>query len=90
MLIGFYQENKQRLQKKAPEKYQNLSEEDKSKNIVANDFEIFQKMKNKSKLSIEKKKKILGKFFINSARSLHGIKKALLSVLGGSMTWISA
>ena len=57
MLIGFYQENKQRLQKKAPEKYQNLFEEDKSKNIVANDFEIFQKMKNKSKLSIEKKKK---------------------------------
>ena len=55
MLIGFYQENKQRLQKKTPEKYQNLSEEDKSKNIVANYIEIFQKMKNKSELSIEKK-----------------------------------
>ena len=51
-----YQENKRRLQKRARERYQNLSKEEKEKsyNMVLNVTEISQKMKNKSLLSIEK------------------------------------
>ena len=52
----YYQENKERLQKEAHERYQNLSKEEyeKSNNIVLNVTKISQKMKNKSLLSIEK------------------------------------
>ena len=51
-----YQENKRRLQKRARERYQNLSKEEKEKsyNMVLNVTEFSQKMKNKSLLSIEK------------------------------------
>ena len=51
-----YQENKEGLQKKARERYQNLSKEkkEKSNNIVVNVTKISQKIKNKSLLSIEK------------------------------------
>ena len=51
-----YQENKQRLQIKARERYQNLSKEDKEiiDNMVANVKKISQEMKNKNLLSIEK------------------------------------
>ena len=51
-----YQENKERLQKKARERYKNLfkEEQEKSSNMVVNVTKISQKMKNKSLLSIEK------------------------------------
>ena len=51
----YYQENKKDY-KKAHEKYQNLSKEEKEKNgsMVMNFTKISQKMKNKSLLSIEK------------------------------------
>ena len=51
-----YQNNKKRLQKKAPERYQSLSKEEKGKsdNMVVNDKKIYQKMKTQSLLSIEK------------------------------------
>ena len=52
----YYQENKERLQKKARERYKNLfkEEHEKSSNMVVNVTKISQKMKNKSLLSIEK------------------------------------
>ena len=52
----YYQENKERLQKKARERYKNLfkEEQEKSSNMVVNVTKISQKMKNKSLLSIEK------------------------------------
>ena len=51
----YYQNNKKRLQKKARERYQNLSKEEKEKiNMVMNNTKIYQKMKNKSWLSTEK------------------------------------
>ena len=56
----YYQENKERLQKKKKrygrESYQNLSNEENEKidSMVVNVKEIFQKMKNKTMLSIEK------------------------------------
>ena len=52
----YYQENKERLQKKARERYKNLLKEEKEKkdNVVVNVTKISQKMKNKSLLSIEK------------------------------------
>ena len=51
----YYQENKERLQKKARERYQDLSKEEKNKssNMVVNVTKISKKMKNKS-LSVEK------------------------------------
>ena len=51
-----YQENKERLQKKARERYQSLSKEEKEKNdnMVVNVTKISQKRKNKSLLGIEK------------------------------------
>ena len=51
-----YQENKERLQKEAREIYQNISKEkiEKNKNMVKNNTKIYEKMKNKSSLSIEK------------------------------------
>ena len=50
-------ENKERLQKKARERYQNLSKEEKEKNdnMVVNVIKISQKMKKKSLLGIQKK-----------------------------------
>ena len=54
----YYQENKEMLQKNTLERYQNLSNEEKEKksdNIVVNVTTIFQNMKDKSLLSIEKK-----------------------------------
>ena len=52
----YYQENKERLQKKARERHRNLSKEEKKSNkMVVNVKKISQKMKNKSLLSIEKK-----------------------------------
>ena len=52
----YYQQIKERLQKKACEKYQNLSKEEKEKkdNIVVNVTKISQKMKKTNWLSIEK------------------------------------
>ena len=52
----YYQENKERLQKKTCERYQNLSQEKKkrSNNMVVNVTKIFQNMTSKSLLSIEK------------------------------------
>ena len=51
----YYQNNKKQLQKKARERYQNLSKEEKEKiNMVVSNTKIYQKMKNKSWLSIEK------------------------------------
>ena len=52
----YYQENRKRVQKKAPERYQYLSKEEKEKsdNMVMNVTKIFQKMKSKTLLSIEK------------------------------------
>ena len=45
----YYQKNKEKVQKKACERYQNLSKEEKEKsvNMVANDTKIFPNMKNK-------------------------------------------
>ena len=55
----YYQENKERLpKKKARERYQNLSKEEKEKkrnNMIVNNIKIYQRMKRKSLLSIEKK-----------------------------------
>ena len=48
MLIGYYQKNKERLQKRARGRYQGLSEEEKkpeSVNMVVKTTKIFQKMK---------------------------------------------
>ena len=48
--------NKERLQKKARERHQSLSkkEKEKSDNLVVKDTKIYEKMKNKSLLSIKK------------------------------------
>ena len=53
---NYYQENNWWLQEKVCEKYQNLSEEQKkeSNNMVMNVTKIYQKMKSKSFLNIEK------------------------------------
>ena len=53
----YYQENKERLPKKARERYQNFSEEEKEKsaNLVVNVAKVSQEMKNKRLLSIEQK-----------------------------------
>ena len=48
-----YQENKDRLQKKLTKDLSN-EEKEKSDNIVVNNKKIYQKMKNKRLLSIEK------------------------------------
>ena len=52
----YYQENKERLQKKALERYQNLSKEEKEKNhnMVVKVTKISQKMKKRNWLSIDK------------------------------------
>ena len=53
----YYQDNTERLQKKACERSQSLSEEKKRKksnNMVMKDIKIYQKMKSKSWSSIEK------------------------------------
>ena len=54
----YYQENKERLQQKARERYQSLSKKKKKKkksnNMVVNVTKISQKIKNKSLLSIAK------------------------------------
>ena len=49
-----YQENKEGPQKKACERYQNLFKEKKKPENVMNVTKIFQKMKNKRFLSIQK------------------------------------
>ena len=41
----YYQDNKERLQKRARERYQNLSEEEKEKNMVMNGMKIYRRMK---------------------------------------------
>ena len=53
----YYQENKERLLKKARERYQILSKEEKGKsvNMVVNITKVSQKMKKIYWLSIEKK-----------------------------------
>ena len=53
----YFLENKERLQKKAHERYQNLSkdEKEKSNNMVVNVTKISQKMKKINWLSIEGK-----------------------------------
>ena len=52
-----YPNNKERLQKKASGRYQSLSQGEKEKwdNMVVNNTKIYQKMKNKSLLSMVKK-----------------------------------
>ena len=51
----YYQENKERLQLKAQERYQSLSKEEKrSYNMVVNDTKIYQKIKRKILFSIKK------------------------------------
>ena len=52
----YYQNNKERLKKKARERYQSISKEEKEKNdnMVAKVTKIYQKMKNKGLLIIEK------------------------------------
>ena len=52
----YYQENKEILQKKSCERYQNLSKEEKQKNgnMVVNVIKVSQKMESTSLLSIEK------------------------------------
>ena len=54
---NYYQENKERLSKKAGERYQNLSKEEKKRAKIWSWLlqKIFQKMKNKILLSIEKR-----------------------------------
>ena len=55
-----YQKDKERLQKKAGERYQNLSEKGKEKNNMGvNDAKTSQKMKNKGRLNRGKTWKIL-------------------------------
>ena len=51
----YYQENKERLQNKARERYQNLSkkENEKTNNMVAKVTKISQKMKNNCLFNIE-------------------------------------
>ena len=52
----YYQENKERLQKKACERYKNLSKEEKeSNNTVVKITKDIRKTENKSLLSIKKK-----------------------------------
>ena len=52
----YYQENKERLQKKACERYENLSKEEKeSNNMVVKITKDIRKTENKSLLSIKKK-----------------------------------
>ena len=49
----YYQTNKERLQKKARERYQSLFKDEKEKkrsNMVMNDTKIYQKMKNNAVL----------------------------------------
>ena len=50
MLTGYYQKNKEKNSKKARERYQNLSEEEKERsiNMIVNHIKIFYRMKNKS------------------------------------------
>ena len=48
----YYQDNKEKLQKKGRERYQSISEKEKS-NMVMKNTKIYQNMKNKSWLSIE-------------------------------------
>ena len=50
----YYQENKERLQKKARETFQNLCKDEKSNNMVVNVANISQEMKKRNWLSIEK------------------------------------
>ena len=52
--VKYCQNNKERLQKKARERYQSISEKEKKKNnnMVVNYTKIYEKMKNKSLLSI--------------------------------------
>ena len=59
MSTGYYQNNKERLQKKARERYQNLKKT-KSKNIVVNDIKIF--LKNKETKSVSMLKNIIETF----------------------------
>ena len=55
----YNQDNKERQQKKACERYQSLSKEEKEKKVtiwskIQNDAKIYQQIKNKSMLSIKK------------------------------------
>ena len=52
-IAKYHQNNKERVQKKACEKYQSIFEDKKKKrdNMVLNDTKIYQKMENKSLLS---------------------------------------
>ena len=52
----YYQNNKERLQKKAGERYQHflMKKKKKSGNTVVNETKTYQKMKNKNLLSVEK------------------------------------
>ena len=47
MLTGYYQKNKEKLPKKACERYQNLSEEEKKWRYARGDIKFFPKKKRK-------------------------------------------
>ena len=61
MLTGYYQKNKETLQKRLVKVIKILLKNKKAKsvNMIANKKEIFQKMKNKGKVIAECKKMIL-------------------------------
>ena len=52
MVSKYYQKVKEKLQKEAHERYQNLSEEEKEKSVTIITIEIILKKKNKRKLRI--------------------------------------
>ena len=62
LFAKYYQENKEKLQKKAPERYQNLSKEEnekkKKKKYGCESYKNLPKMKKIHWLSIEKKNKM--------------------------------
>ena len=68
----YYQENKERLQKKACERYENLSKEEKeSNNMVVKITKDIRKTENKSLLSIKKK-------ILEWAKTLYNSNKKVL------------
>ena len=77
-----YQNNKERLQKKEPERYQNLSKEEKENekrnDVDVTDMKICLETKNKGWLNIEK---ISSKKVENASRSQEQITFVLLLLL---------
>ena len=75
----YYKENKERLQKKARERYQNLSKEEKKiDNMVANGTKFSQKMKRVNWMSKEKILQNEKKHFIIMIRKYFNLENLLL------------